>query len=79
MFLATNSEIECQYFQLLSRGGLTVPSETLAQFVCSGFAVLDVMKDIIRKGILSCQKAADMVLQRYLCLCVDFVCEAHSN
>ena len=37
------------------------------------------MKDIILRSTLSCQKAAEMVLQRYLCLCVDFVCEAHSN
>ena len=79
MFLATNSAIECQYFQLLSRGGLTIPSETLAQFVCSGFAALDTMKDIIRKSILFCRKAAETVLQRYLCLCVYFVYEDHSN
>ena len=79
MFLTMNSEIECQYLQSLSRGGLTVSSEILAQFVCSGFAALDVMKDITRKSILSCRKVAEIVLQRYLCLCVDFVCEAHSN
>ena len=37
------------------------------------------MKNIIRKSISSYRKAAQLVLQRYLCLCVDFVCEAHSN
>ena len=72
-----NFEIECQYFQLLCRSGSTVSSDTLAQFVCTGFAALDVMKDIIHKSTLSCRKAAEMVSQRYLCLWVDFVNEAH--
>ena len=37
------------------------------------------MKDIIHKSTLSCRKAAEMVLQGYLCLCADFACEAHLN
>ena len=37
------------------------------------------MENIIHKSGLPCRKAAEMVLQRYLCLCVDFVCKAHSN
>ena len=37
------------------------------------------MKDIIHKSNLSCRKAAEIVLQRYLRLFVDFVCETHPN
>ena len=79
MFLTSNPEIECQYFQLLSSGSLTVPSETLTQFLYRDLAALVLMEDIIHKSGLSCRKAAEMVLQRYLCLCADFVCKAHSN
>ena len=56
MFLTTDSEIGCHYFQLLSQGSLTVLSKTLAQFVCSGFAALDLMEDIIHKSGLPCRK-----------------------
>ena len=78
MFLATNSEIECQYFQLLSRGGLTVPSETLAQFVCSGFALLDVTRHYPQKH-LNLPKSSRNGFAEVLMLCVDFVCEVHLN
>ena len=42
MFIANgNSIVNDKYLNLLSRGGLTVPSPNLADFVCSCFAVLD--------------------------------------
>ena len=36
-----DTEFQNNYFNLLSRGGLTVPSPSLAEFVTSSFAILD--------------------------------------
>ena len=42
MFIANgNSIVNDKFLNLLSRGGLTVPSPNLADFVCSCYAVLD--------------------------------------
>ena len=35
------SHFENKYFDNLSRGGLTIPSSSLAEFVSNGFAILD--------------------------------------
>ena len=31
----------------MSRGGLTEPSQSLADYVCAGFAILDTRKDLL--------------------------------
>ena len=38
-----------EYFDLLSRGGLTVPSRQMAEFVCACFAILEYADQFIVK------------------------------
>ena len=57
------------YFAHLSRGGLIVPSATLARFVSSSFAVLDVTDSFL-------QKHAAISISEYCCN-VDFTCDSH--
>ena len=65
------------YFAHLSRGGLTVPSRTLAQFVSSGFAVLDVTNKLLQRyETISIREAAHYVLKTF-CSNVNFTCESH--
>ena len=37
----SNKATDKEYFDLLSRGGLTVPSRQMAEFVCACFAILE--------------------------------------
>ena len=65
------------YFAHLSRGGLIVPSATLAHFVSSSFAVLDVTDSFLQKhAAISIREAAQHVLRIYCCN-VDFTCDSH--
>lgn len=66
------------YHQLLSRGGLKVPSEALGDFVASGFAVLDACRTIIRNSPLAARKAGEYILSRSLDY-QGFCCETHET
>ena len=57
---------ENKYFDNLSRGGLTIPSSSLAEFVSNGFAILDSADE----------KITEYVLMKYS-EPVRFTCEAH--
>ena len=72
------SEIECDsYFAHLSRGGMTVPSASLAQFVSTSFAVLDTTDSLLQKhAAASIREAAHHVLKTYCCN-VNFTCDRH--
>ena len=53
-----------KYFDALSRGGLTVPSSNLLEFVCSSFAILDFAETVIKSTSV-----------RKLCeICLDIIC-----
>ena len=68
---------ERSYFDLLSRGGLTVPSSPMAEFVCASFAILDYTDKFISKDINSTtQSAAQIILKLYTPKSV-FTCEDH--
>ena len=52
-----------KYFDALSRGGLTVPSSNLLEFVCSSFAILDFLETVIKST--SVRKFCEICLDIY--------------
>ena len=70
---------ENEYFKILSRGGLFVPSPSLAEFTCSGFAVLDICDAKIAKfPIIPTRTCAEHILRQFL-TSDGFVCTNHSS
>ena len=45
-----------EYFDLLSRGGLTVPFRQMVKFVCACFAILEYADQFIVKKIMNLQQ-----------------------
>ena len=78
MFTANgNSIANDKYLNLLSRGGLTVPSPNLADFVCNCFAVLDFVGDHIQKHeVINVRQVSNDILHQYGPR-VDFTCVDH--
>jgi hypothetical protein len=75
--ICSNPSIDSQdthYLNILSRGGLIVPSSYLIDYVCDGFAYIDCVFDIINSSKLQDRKAAKLVLniamknEAFLCL-----------
>ena len=50
------------YVQILSRGGLTIPSANLVNYVCAAVAILEFVDDLITKSGLPVRKVAEHVL-----------------
>ena len=65
-----------RYHQLLSRGGLKVPSLGLSNYVASGFAILDACSDSIRRSLLPARKAGEHILRKFL-IGEGFCCPVH--
>ena len=77
--IACDNDIENDsYLLLLSRGGLFVPSKSLAEFVCTSFAILDYIENDILATSVPVRKATTYVLQQYGPKC-EFTCEEHKN
>ena len=45
--LLRSNKISSEYINIMSRGGLTEPSQSLADYVCAGFAILYTTKDLL--------------------------------
>lgn len=67
------------YMQILSRGGLTIPSINLANYVCTAFAILDVLSGAILKSKLISRLAAEHVLKHIFNSYETFTCITHEN
>ena len=66
-----------KYLNVLSRGGLIVPSPALADFSCNGFAVLDYVDAIIQRySRVSVREAGQYVISKY-CPNAMFTCDEH--
>ena len=66
-----------EYFDLLSRGSLTVPSRQMAEFVCACFAILEYADQFIVKNHESTTRvSAEQVLGIYSPK-YSFTCEKH--
>ena len=48
------------YFQILSRGGLTILSTNLVNYVCTAFAVLELVDNLITNLVYLCVKRQSM-------------------
>ena len=65
-----------EYLITLNRGGLTVPSSSLVNYVCDAFAVLSVTENVLNRSKLTARNAAKEALS-YLMGCCDFTCGKH--
>ena len=54
--------LDCSYVQILSRGGLTIPSTNLVNYGCAAFTMLESADNLITKSGLPVRKAAEHVL-----------------
>jgi hypothetical protein len=71
--------LEKKYFDLLSRGGLTVPSNSMAEFVCASFSILDYVDEVIMRAKTSTTRvSAELILQTYAPKSI-FTCEKHRD
>ena len=69
---------EKQYFDLLSRGGLMIPSSQMAGFICACFAILDYSdKFIVKHDESTTRESAERILETYSPKYV-FTCEQHT-
>lgn len=66
------------YLELVSRGGLTIPSLSLSNYVCNAFAIIDFFNITIKQSGLSVRLAAETVLDK-LINGVNFTCASHQN
>ena len=65
------------YVQILSRGGLTIPSANLVNYVCAAVAILEFVDDLITKSGLPARKAAEHVLIHCFQSFETFACTTH--
>ena len=70
---------EFSYINILSRGGLVVPSIALTNYVCTSFALLDFFSDIISKSSLSSRVAAENLLNHVFQSYETFTCNVHES
>ena len=59
-FVSENADIS--YLQILSRGGLAIPSINLVNYVCTGFAILGYSVDVMTQFGLPPCTAAERIL-----------------
>ena len=75
----TSESLEYPYIKILSRGGLTVPSLNLENYVSTAFAILDFSYGAISKYGLPSRLAAETVLKHVFNSFQTLTCEAHEN
>ena len=62
---------------LLSRGGLTIPSSYLADFSCNSFAILDYVEHFVQnQHVINVREAFELILKKYATK-FDFTCPEH--
>ena len=65
------------YIRILSRGGLTIPSVSLTDYVCSAFSVLSLAESTIIKSSLRSRRAAEITLSYIFESYQEFTCTEH--
>ena len=76
LIIKQNNDNVSEYFDSLSRGGLTVPSGDLADFVCSSFAILDFTDALMHST--SVRKLSESCLEKFAPQS-EFCCKQHEN
>ena len=67
------------YVQMLSRGGFTIRSTNLLNYVCAAFAILESVDDLISKSGLPVRKAAERVFIHFFLSFETFACTTHET
>jgi hypothetical protein len=69
------------YLHILSRGGLTIPSQSLKDFVFQAFSILDFISTIIHDvtGSKNDRKVAEEILLQFISKTVKFTCHIHES
>ena len=65
------------YITILNRGGLTIPSTSLTDYVCTSFAILSFTENSVIKSNIRARKAAELVLSLTFGIYQDFTCNDH--
>ena len=66
-----------EYLIILNRGGLTIPSPNLVNYVCDAFGILSATENIlINQSKLTLRNAAKETVS-YMMGCCNFTCENH--
>ena len=65
------------YINILTRGGLTVPSQSLTEYVCIAFAILDICEATITQSKLKERDGAEASLAHVIGVMPEFTCTKH--
>ena len=72
-------KVSSEYLDILSRGGLTKPSKSLADFVCAGFAILDTAKNLLFHYSDMIKKSSLLTLELFQSIDIAFMCHDHKD
>ena len=75
----SNENDDHAYIRILSRGGLTVPSPALAEYVCNAFSILDIAETTINQSELPERDGAERTLAHLFGNVPEFTCSKHLN
>ena len=64
--LLRSKEISSKYIKIMSRGGLTEPSQSLGDDVCVGFAILDTTKGLLLQYFDIIKQISSLTLELFL-------------
>ena len=66
-------DADSAYLKIISRGGLTVPSYSLQNYVCEAFTLLDYFNEIISKSDIPARAACEYTLINMLDSCHSII------
>ena len=77
----SESNPDHSYIGILNRGGLTIPSTTLLEYVCSVFAVLDWTQSVLKQSKIPDRRAAHLALKNIFkgSPLLRISCDAHKD
>ena len=75
--IISESNPDHAYITILNRGGLTIPSTSLTDYVCTSFAILSFTENSVIKSNIRARKAAELVLSHTFGIYQDFTCNDH--
>jgi hypothetical protein len=69
--------VSSKYLDTLNRGGLMKPTESLAEYVCSSFSILDTAHDILMRHNDTIRESGLETLKRFQTEDITFMCDEH--
>ena len=74
-----SNTVSSKYLDILNRGGLLKPNESLAEYVCSSFSILDTAHDVLMRHSSTIRDASMETLKRFLTEDITFMCSEHGE